>query len=486
MSSLCNQIFQHAGAKPDAVAVIDEVRQLSYAQLWAEISGVAGYLRHHGLKEQECVLIQATNTASFVSAYYGVQYAGGIAVLIDKQVPEDNVKSIFDATGAKWFISAKTVPGDHTTLDMADLPQWAAAYAGTELPFPQPDQPSDLIFTTGTTGKAKGVLTGHGSLYLVAKNQVLTSQAEPDTVYMVYGPLNHVYSLRKVDSAMYAGFTLVLFDGMVRIKAFFNTIEKYGVTAMHLLPSAARMLLTLSKDRLGDYKDQIKYIDSGSMAYPDSDREKIMALLPNTRLYYAYGASEVYCIGKYCFSQYPGRSNCVGWPMPDARAFLVDDDRNEVTGATRENPALIAYESSFHMIGYWNEPELTAGVLVGDTVYTNDLGFIDDDGLIYVLGRRGDVINVGGIKVSALELEDLAVKYSGVAYAACIPVEDKLHGQVPRLFIEMEQGAEYNAADFKAFLAASLENYKLPRLITVLDKMPMTGVKVDRQALKRI
>lgn len=486
MVSLCEKIYENSITKPAALAAVDETRQADYAQLWSEISGVAGYLQSLGLKKGDCVLVQATNTVSFVSAYYGIQYAGCIAVLIDKQVPADNVKSILEATGAKWIISAKVVDAPCENIDMAALTDWAAPYAGTVIDFPEADQPADLIFTTGTTGKAKGVLTAHHSLFLVAKNQVLTSLAEPDTVYMVYGPLNHVYSLRKVDAAVYAGFTLVLFDGMVRIKAFFNTIEKHGVTAMHLLPSAARMLLTLSKDRLGDYKDQIKYIDSGSLAYPDSDREKIMSLLPNTRLYYAYGASEVYCIGKYCFSQYPGRTSCVGWPMPDTRVFLVDDDRNEITGCTRENPGLIAYESKFHMIGYWNEPELTDSVLVGDTIYTNDLGFIDEDGLIYVIGRRGDVINVGGIKVSALELENLAVKYAGVAYAACIPVEDKLHGQVPRLFIEMEEGVEYNAADFKAFLAASMENYKLPRVITVLDKMPMTGVKVDKQALKNM
>lgn len=487
MNSLTEVIYNHALARPNTLAATDEVMDLTYGRLWAAISGFAGYLKSLGLKKGDCVLVQATNTCNFVAAYYGIQYAGCIAVLIDKQVPVDNVAEILAATEATYLVSSKAVelPGCQI-IGMEALFQLAEPYAGTELPFPAGDDPADLIFTTGTTGKAKGVLTGHNSLYLVAKNQVITSLAEPDTRYMVYGPLNHVYSLRKVDAAMYGGFTLVLFDGMVRIKKFFQTIEDKNVTAMHLLPSAARMLLTLSKDRLGQYKNQIKYIDSGSLAYPDADREKIMSLLPNTRLFYAYGASEVYCIGKYDFAKYPGRTSCVGWPMPDARCFIVDDDRHEITTATRDDPGLIAYESGFHMIGYWKEPELTSSVLVGDTVYTNDLGFIDEDGLIYVLGRRGDVINVGGIKVSTQELESLAVKYPGIAYAACIPMEDKLHGQVPRLFIELEEGVEYNAADFKAFLAASMENYKLPRNITVLDKMPMTGVKVDKQKLKTL
>ncbi len=485
MSSLCEKIYQHSRSRADHIAVSDENSEYTYAELWAAVSGTAGYLRSLGAQEGDCVLVQATNSARFAAAYYGAQYAGCIAVPVDKQVPKDNVQTILDAVGARFLVSDKAVDVSCDIIDASLLFQLAEPFAGEQLPFPKADQPADLIFTTGTTGKAKGVLTGHGAVYKVAENQLITSQAEPDTVYMVYGPVSHVNALRKMDAAIFGGFTLVMFDGMVRTKKFFQTMTEKKVTATHLLPSAARMLLTLSKDRLGEYRDQLKYIDSGASAYPDSDREKIMSLLPNTRLYFAYGLSEVFCVGKYDFSKHPGKTSCIGRQMPDSRCFIVDDERNEIS-ATREKPGLIAFESGTHMIGYWNEPELTAGVLVGDTVYTNDQGYIDEDGFIYVLGRRGDVINVGGVKVSAQELESLAVKYPGVVYAGCVPVEDKLNGQVPKLFIQMEQGVEYNAADFKAFLAGSMENYKLPRSIVVLDKMPMKGVKVDKQTLLKM
>ncbi len=486
MVSLCEVIYDHALTMPGKIAVSDEQAEYTYAQLWAAISGFGAYLHSLGAVSGSCVLVQATNTAEFVAAYYGVQYAGCIAVPVDKQVPADSVRTTQQATGAKFIVSAKGVDADCQLINASEIWTLTAPFAGAELPMPRPDQPADLIFTTGTTGKAKGVLTSHGAIAQVAENQLLTSEAESDTVYMVYGPVSHVNALRKMDAAMYGGFTLVMFDGMIRTKKFFQTMTEKRVTATHLLPSAARMLLTLSKDRLGEYKDQLKYIDSGASAYPDSDREKIMSLLPNTRLYFAYGLSEVFCVGKYEFSKYPGKTNCIGRQMPHSRCFIVDDDRSPKPSATRDDPGFIAFESTTHMIGYWNEPELTAGVLVGDTVYTNDLGYIDDDGFIYVLGRRGDVINVGGVKVSAQELETLAVSYPGVVYAGCIPVEDKLNGQVPRLYIQMEQGAEYNAADFKAFLASSMENYKLPRSVQVLEQMPMKGVKVDKQALIRL
>lgn len=484
MNSLTEVIYNHALARPDTLAATDEVMDLTYGRLWVAISGFAGYLKSLGLKKGDCVLVQATNTCNFVAAYYGIQYAGCIAVLIDKQVPVDNVAEILAATEAKYLVSSKAVelPGCQI-IDMEALFQLAEPYAGAELPFPAGDDPADLIFTTGTTGKAKGVLTSHGAIYQVADDQLTTSRAEPDTVYMVYGPVSHVNALRKTDAALYGGFTLVFFDGLVRTKKFFQTIEDKKVTATHLLPSAARMLLTLSGDRLGKYASQLTYIDSGASAYPDADRERVLAMLPNTRLYYAYGASEVFCIGKYEFSKYPGRSSCVGQPTPGGRAFIVDEARNPKSKATLEDPGFIAYESKTHMIGYWQEPELTAGVLEGDTVYTNDLGYIDDEGFIYVLGRKGDVINVGGIKVSAQELEALALKYPGVAMAACLPLEDKLHGQVPQLFLEMAPGTEYDAAKFKAFLSSTMENYKLPRRVTVLEAMPMLGVKVDRKKL---
>ena len=486
MASLCETILDHAVDNPTQIAVSDEKSEYTYSELWAAISGFAGYLLSAGAAAGDCILLQATNSAEFVAAYYAAQYAGCIAVPVDKQVPVDNVRSILQITDAKFLVSDKAVEASCAIINASQLWQLAEPYSGTQLPFPKAEQPADLIFTTGTTGKAKGVLTSHGAISKVAENQLISSEAEPDTVYMVYGPVNHVNALRKMDAAIFGGFTLVMFDGMVRTKKFFQTMTEKKVTATHLLPSAARMLLTLSKDRLGEYKDQLRYIDSGASAYPDSDREKIMSLLPNTRLYYAYGLSEVFCVGKYEFSKYPGKTNCIGKPMPGSRCFIVDDDRREISGATRENPGLIAFESGTHMIGYWNEPELTAGVMVGDTVYTNDLGFIDEEGFIYVLGRRGDVINVGGVKVSAQELENLAVKYPGVVYAGCVPMDDKLNGQVPKLFIQLEKGVEYDAAEFKSFLAASMENYKLPRSVVVLEQMPMKGVKVDKQMLLKL
>lgn len=483
MPSLCEKLHHYSLERPQHTAVSDETRELSYFELWQNISGFAGWLLDRGLKKGEPVLCQATNSAEFLISYYGIQYAEGIAVPVDKQVLPDNVRAILAETGARYLVSAKAADVPCQIVDAKDIFRLAAPYAGTALPFPESTQPADLIFTTGTTGKAKGVLTSHGAIYQVADDQLTTSQAEPNTVYMVYGPVSHVNALRKTDAALYGGFTLVFFDGLVRAKKFFQTIEEKHVTATHLLPSAARMLLTLSGDRLGQYASQLTYIDSGASAYPDADRERVLAMLPNTRLYYAYGASEVFCIGKYEFSKYPGRSSCVGQPTPGGRAFIVDEMRQPKPNATLEDPGFIAYESKTHMIGYWHEPELTAGVLEGDTVYTNDLGYIDSEGFIYVLGRKGDVINVGGIKVSAQELEALALKYPGVAMAACIPLEDKLHGQVPQLFLEMAPGATYNAAEFKAFLSSTMENYKLPRRVTVLEAIPMLGVKVDRKKL---
>ena len=134
---------------------------------------------------------------------------------------------------------------------------------------------------------------------------------------------------------------------------------------------------------------------------------------------------------------------------------------------------------------YYKEPELTAETLRDGYIYSNDMGYVDADGDVILLGRRGDVINVGGNKVSPEEIEDAAKKLDGVADCGCIPVEDNAKGHVPKLFVQMASGREFDAKAIRSALAASLEPYKVPVYIVEIDKIPRSyNGKLLRKELK--
>ncbi len=120
----------------------------------------------------------------------------------------------------------------------------------------------------------------------------------------------------------------------------------------------------------------------------------------------------------------------------------------------------------------------------GDYIYTKDLGYIDEDGYIYMLGRKDDVINYGGVKISPEEIESMVIRSDMIADCACIPVDDPLTGQAPKLFIVLNSDEEYDAKSFKVFLSEVLDANKQPKYIEIIDKIPRTfNGKIKRKDL---
>jgi acyl-CoA synthetase (AMP-forming)/AMP-acid ligase II len=161
----------------------------------------------------------------------------------------------------------------------------------------------------------------------------------------------------------------------------------------------------------------------------------------------------------------------------------VDENRNPIK-SSKENQGLIAISGGMVMQGYYNAPELTAEVLKDGVVYTNDIGYIDDEGYVYMLGRRGDVINIGGLKIAPTEVENVVLRYPDIADCACFAKEDRMGGVVPRLNVVMKKGCELDAAKLRAHMAEHLEAFKIPKQIVAVDELPKTSNgKLDRKRL---
>lgn len=484
MDSIVEKVFYWGAQRPEATAVADPSKSLSYAQLCKAVRNCAKMIRNSGVQTGDCVIIQALNQVDFVTALLAVHYAGAVAVPVDAKMPKDSVDSIREETGAKLALADRGELFSCKTVPFQEL--YNTCTAAEEPAFPARDQLSDLFFTTGTTGKPKGVLFNHGNLVAVVENLISGSGMEDGTVYLVYGPLNHVFSVRKIYYTLFCGNTVVLLNGMMNLKLFFRMLDEWKVTATHLLPAAAKVLFKLTKNKIGEYADRLVLIESGTSPFSEEDMLTLRQLLPNTRLFFGYGCSESDCITKLEYSKYPEKVGSVGRLTVHASVKLVNEAREEVQ-ATRENPGLVASKGPMNMVGYWNAPELTAEVMADGYVYTNDLAYFDEDGFLYILGRVGDVINVGGIKVSAREIEELAMKFDGIEDCAVIPVADPISTQVPKLFVTLGKNAVLDEGKLREFLARSMETYMLPRYIAVIDEIPRTyNGKIQKNKLKEL
>lgn len=184
-------------------------------------------------------------------------------------------------------------------------------------------------------------------------------------------------------------------------------------------------------------------------------------------------------------TSYPDKAASIGKPLEGIEVKAVDSDGNEVAARDMDTAGRMLLRGEMRMEGYWNAPELTAETIRDDWLYTNDLIYVDSDGFIFMLGRADDIINVGGEKVSPVEVESIAQEYDGIRECACIGVDDPegIVGQVPVLYAVAENGMLEEDALLK-YLAGRMEKYKLPQELIQVDELPRNKMqKLDRKAL---
>lgn len=479
-------IKYYASITPNKVAVVDRNGRTTYSDLWKYIVGFHNYLKRLNIQKGDIVVAQASQNLAYVIAYFSTHLAGGVFSPTEKKISEETLSKLVQQLHAKFMISqCKTVLLDENVkyvsseniLEMSKI--WYDT--GISLTFPDSDDSSEILFTTGTTGASKGVELSHKSIVAVAENLIYGCKMKSDTVILVPGPLNHANAIRKLFTAMVNGSEIVILDGMVSMKAFFSALDNENVNALCLPPAAIRTLFQLTKKKLGEYANQIEFIESATSPLPESDKQRLCMLLPKSRLYNNYGSSESGSICMYDYNQYPGLCGCIGKAMPNAEIFIVDDNKNAIC-SSKDKIGLLACKSTVNMKGYIDDPVSTKQVLQNGVVYTNDLGYIDENGFIYIIGRKDDVINVGGRKVAPSEVEEKAMSYQGVTDCICIGITDSITGMALKLMVVWNSENNMSPENLKHYLSRHLEGYKVPKIITEIDNVPRTyNGKIDRK-----
>ena len=480
-TAITGLLKEYANSQPDKTALVIHDTGFSYRDFYGKVSSAAAFLASQGVGAGKHVLTVACPEIEYLACEYAILGLGAVNIPAENRIPSDRLAEIARAVDADLVLSP-----EQPACDVKWIP-----YSAVELnrdadfawePVCVSDACSEIIFTTGTTGKSKGVMLSSRCLetYLAAINP--TFRLENDSVFLVTTPLNHVGGLHRIHQCISVGCTAVLLDGIKNLRAFFRSIEAYGVTHTYLPPASVKLLITLAKKDLAALDGKLRFIYTASAPFPTADIETLMKLLPHTRLHQGYGSSET---GSICNCQYnaPGETiNSLGKPYACVEVVLEDEAGNPVTQPNTEG--FIRSRSGMNMLGYYKEPELTAAVLKDGFVYSHDLMFFDERGELHFAGRGDDVVNIRGFKVAPTEIEDAAMHYEQIADCACIPYEDEKLGRSLRLFVAVKNGPAFDQAEFLAFLESKLEAYKIPRRIERIPEIPRTfNGKIDRKRL---
>ena len=295
-------------------------------------------------------------------------------------------------------------------------------------------------------------------------------------------PVSHSFGLGRMRCCLSQGATLILLGSFANVKKLFRTIEEENVTGFTMVPASWRYLKKLTGNKLGDFRNQLRYIEMGSAFFSKEEKDELAGILPHTRVCMHYGLTEASRSTFMEFHQDAIHMNSVGKASPHTEIKILDENGTECD-ANQEGEICVKGEHVTH--GYLALP--VADSFFGDYFRTGDWGYKTEDGYVYLISRKKELINVGGKKVSPIEVEEQLLKIPGVEDCACIGVPDAegLLGEVVKAFIVKEKDSNMTFADINDQLSGKLEAYKLPVFYEWIDIIPKTqNGKIQRGLLK--
>ena len=484
--SIALMIQQFAQEKPLTPAVIVNDETCTYQQLACCNRKAARYLQEKGIRPGDRIIVEADHILPYIYFWYGLQLLGATFVPVEKDTPSNRILEIaqeLDTTYMVTLTSREDLPQAWALLEITD--EILAMEDAFEAQAPAGDSLAEILFTTGTTGKSKGVMVSYINQVNIALAGVETTNIRTDDVWLIPTPMNHAAGLRKCHICMAVGCTVVLLEGFRNFKKYFQTIHDHKVTALYLPPSAIHLLLAVASKNLAELKDQLHFIYSSSAAYPESDKEKMRKLLPKVYMYNCFGCSEVgvACTDEFCVSGgsvYPGS---VGKPNSLSEIVILDENYNEKPNATAQDPGLVAIRSKSVAQGYWNEPEQTAKAFRNGMLIMSDLCYFAPNGELILVGRSNDTINLGGLKVAPLEVEEVVMRVPCVDECLLIPMV-RGGNTALKLLVVLKEGMELDEAAIRQVIQKNLEPYKLPKQIQVVEEIQKTfNGKIDRKKM---
>lgn len=432
-------IKTHAAQTPDKEAIRTADQSITYAELWQKVKVRA---TEYMMADRQAIVFQATATIGTLVTYFAAHLARVAAVPLDKNL-DQRILEGFDSRLKKT---------------------------------PPPSGVADILFTTGTTGEPKGVMIGHEAIIANAENLIDAQGYSAETEFIINGPLNHIGSLSKVWPTILMGGTIVLVDGLRDLAAFFEAFDKAkgDKVATFLVPAAINIVLKFGEGKLSDLSNKIDFIETGAAPIGYRPILKLHQALPYSRLFNTYASTETGIISTFNFNEYGCLiPRCLGKTMKHSKLTILEDTRVMCSGPTL-------------MMGYYDDPELTASVLKDGNLTTGDVAHFDDKGRLFLDGRFDCIININGFKVNPEEVERVAMSTGCVKDCICVSAKDENGiGNHLKLIVVLAGNLVDITYTLRPALMLNLEPYKVPNSYETTDKIARTfNGKLDRKAYR--
>ena len=472
-SQLLQAIYRYSVQSADKTAIIAKGVSVSYALLWKNILGAAACLQSLGLEKGDCILLSGLKDVEFVYLYFAAHLLGLVNVIVDPTSNEERKKYIIETVRPKRVFGLKGGIG-YSEVSLVGKPADIGLLSAQDI--------ADIMFTTGTTGKPKGVLLSHANISGSANNINRYIGNTADDVEVLGLPICHSFGLGRLRCNMLLGATFILLGSFANLKLLFNTMEQYHVTGIGMVPAVWEYIKKLSGNVFGKFASQMSYIEIGSAAMSVENKRLLMEMFPNTRICMHYGLTEASRSLFMEFHEYADDLVTIGKPVTkevDVKIFS-DEGLELPIGESGE----LCIKGNMVMKSYLVDGD-TVDSFWGEYFRTGDYAYKSENENFYLVSRKKEMINVGGKKVSPIEIEDAIIALGGVSDCICVAMKDPrgLVGEVPKVYV-LREGTTKSLEEIDTLLGNKIENYKMPVKFEWIDKIPMTSSgKKQRLAL---
>jgi glutaconate CoA-transferase subunit A len=462
--NLASVLGQAASGHADRPALLVEDEAISYGELESRAAAAAAGLRARGVARGDRVALLLPNGADYVACLFGVWRLGAVAVPINVLLAPPEVQARVALSGAKLLLT-ESPPA-------AGAPELVACRNG---------EPAAILFTSGTSGVPKGAVLTHGSLAAAAGSVADALSLGPEDVVLGAAPFSHVLGLSTGILATLSR------GGVVAVERRFEaerTLARMVETRTTILLGVPTMCIALCEAaRSASELPPVRIAHVGGAAVPVEVGRAFESTF-SADLYEGYGLTEMSGIATTYIEGQPRKPGSVGRPLGSTEVLIADPDERGVGEVRFRGPSVAA--------GYWENPEATAEAISPDGwLATGDVGYLDDDGYLFLVDRKQELVIRGGYNVYPGEVEEALYSHPDVLEAAVVGVADETLGEEVAALIVVRPGARLTVEDVQRWAKERVAAYKYPRIVAFVDDLPKTPTgkilkrAIDCEALRR-
>ena len=497
-----------AGRTPGKVALVAGKERLTFKDVDVASDRLAATLAAHGVARGDRVVVFMDNCAEAIIAIFAALKAGAIFSPVNASTKADKLAYILNNSEAAALVTQHRLLGVAADA-LADAPsvRLTIAAGGQEAPAlpgamhwrdalaaePRPPCAAGIdidlamiIYTSGSTGSPKGVMMTHRNIDAAAGSIVSYLGSEADDIILNVLPISFDYGLYQVLMAVRLGATLVLEKSFAFPQAIFEKLRAERVTIFPIVPTMAALILQMRDLVPGSFPD-LRTITNTAAALPPAHIARLQSLFAGVRLYSMYGQTECKRCTYLPPEELQRRPGSVGIAIPNTEAFVVDEEGKRVAP---DVVGELVIRGPHVMQGYWRDKAATDRALRPGrfpwekALHTGDLFRVDDEGFLYFVGRKDDIIKSRGEKVSPKEVENVLYALPGIREAAVIGVPDPVLGAAIKAVVALDPGVELSREDVIRHCAKHLEDFMVPKSVAFRAALPKSeNGKINRREI---